>query len=50
MGIAPISYFSIRDYALDFEMGSDEYEDLEYFIRKMEEVEFKIENRKNKNG
>ncbi len=48
MGLAPISYFSIRDYAIDFEMGADEYEDLEYFIRKMEEIEFKIENRKNK--
>ncbi len=44
-GLTSFSYFSIRDYARDFEMGYEDYVEFEYFIREMEKVEFKIAER-----
>jgi hypothetical protein len=48
-GMAPISYFSIRDYARDYGIESqDDFENFESYIRELEKVEFKIVERRQK--
>lgn len=48
-GMSPISYFSIRDYARDYDIrGQDNFENFESYIRELEKVEFKILERKKK--
>jgi hypothetical protein len=52
MGIGPIPYTSILDYAILLELDSEGTDDLLYFIREMDNTYLKLENKKHgtKNG
>lgn len=48
MGIAPIPWFSIRDYALVYEFDEEQTDDLFFFIRKMDHAYIAHHDRKTK--
>lgn len=41
-GLGPIPWTSIKDYAITFEFDTEQFEDLYYFVRSMDDVYMKF--------